>query len=201
MKKTLLMIALCSIVWQTFSQARTTSKDLYNDDNSRYADSMQAKKGNNATKQNEIELSRDSLRQFFGTYAFAVQFHMNIFSVNGKAFAQRVGDGEKFEIFAKVYNVFFLKAMPAELQFIQSSQGQYDTLILHQDGKQMKAPRIASRRFELYDTILHLDSALYNAYNARDLKRFMSLFSPDLLFYHDLTGKTNYKENLERFKN
>jgi hypothetical protein len=106
MKKTLLMIALCSIVWQTFSQARTTSKDLYNDDNGRYADSMQAKKGNNATKQNEIELSRDSLRQFFGTYAFAAQFHMNIFSVNGKAFAQRVGDGEKFQIFSKTYNVF-----------------------------------------------------------------------------------------------
>jgi len=155
---------------------------------------------NTGTQNIEISLQRDSLRIFFGTYEFAPQFKMNIFSLNEKVFAQRIGDAEKFQIFPKQRNVFFLKAMPAELVFVQSGNGNYDTLLLQQDGKEMKAHRIAAKPYELYDTILHLDSLLYEAYNKRDLNTFMSYFSDDLEFYHDLTGKTNRKENLERFK-
>jgi ketosteroid isomerase-like protein len=125
---------------------------------------------------------------------------MNIFSVNDKTFAQRIGDDEKFQIFPKTGNSFFLKAMNAELEFKKSVAKSYDTLILHQDGKDMKAARISSHPFELYDTLLHLDSLLYGAYNARDLKTFINYFSRDLEFYHDITGSTGYKENYERFK-
>lgn len=153
------------------------------------------------TKNSEISLSRDSLRIFFGTFEFAPQFKMNIFSLNEKIFAQRIGDEDKFQMFPKAANVFFLKTMPAELAFKKSGKGIYDTLLLHQGGKEMKAFRISSRPYELYDTILHLDSILYNSYNAKDLKKFMSFFSPDLEFYHDLTGKTNYNDNLDRFRN
>jgi hypothetical protein len=148
----------------------------------------------------EISLSRDSLRVFFGTFEFAPQFKMDIFSLNGKVFAQRVGDVDKFQIFPKQINIFFLTAMEAELEFTKSTKGSYDTLLLHQDGKNMKAFRISSKPSELYDTILHLDSLLYSYYNARNIKKFISLFSPDFEFYHDQTGKTNYKENLKRFK-
>lgn len=155
---------------------------------------------NNTTQNIEIKLERDSLRIFFGTYEFAPQFKMNIFSLNDKIFAQRIGDQDKFQIFSKSKNVFFLKAMPAELEFVKSSKGSYDTLLLHQEGKDLKANRISSQPFELYDTILHVDSLLYDAYNRRDFKSFIAFFSTDLEFYHDLTGKTDYKQNFERFK-
>lgn len=156
--------------------------------------------GNEIIKNVEIDLKRDSLRNFFGTYEFAPQFKMIIFSLNEKVFAQRLGDNDKFQIFPKSNNVFFLKAMPAELEFIMTSKNMYDTLVLHQEGKKMIAHRIIFKPFELYDTIYHLDSSLYSAYNLRDLKSFMSYFSSDIEFYHDLTGKTNHKENYERFK-
>jgi hypothetical protein len=148
----------------------------------------------------EIILSRDSLRVFFGTFAFSSNFKMKIFSINENIFAQRVGDQEKFQMFSKSSNRFFLKVMPAELEFKTSTKGSYDTLLLHQGGREMKAYRIASQPYELYDTILHLDSLLYASFNNRDLQKFMSYLSPDLEFYHDLTGKTNYQDNLERFK-
>jgi ketosteroid isomerase-like protein len=125
---------------------------------------------------------------------------MKISSINDKAFAQRIGDDEKFEIFPKARHVFFLKTMPAELEFKRSVKGSYDTLLLHQGGKEMKAFKISHQPFELYDSIMHLDSLVYCAYNARDLGKFMDYFSPDLEFYHDLTGRTDYKENLDRFK-
>ena len=143
---------------------------------------------NNASQNVEIKLERDSLRIFFGTYEFAPQFKMSIFSLNDKVFAQRIGDQDKFQIFSKSKNVFFLKAMPAELEFLKTSRGSYDTLLLRQEGKVMKANKISAQPYELYDTILHLDSLLYDAYKERDFKSFIGYFSPDLEFYHDLTG-------------
>ena len=147
-----------------------------------------------------IALGRDSTRVFFGTYRFTTQFQMKVFSINDKVFAQRVGDAEKFQIFPKSHNVFFLTAMPAEIEFRRSAQQVYDTLILRQGGKEMLATRQSADPFELYDTVLHLDRQLYEAYDRRDLKAFMAFFSPGLEFYHDLTGKTDYKANLETFK-
>ena len=64
----------------------------------------------------------------------------------------------------------------------------------------MKAHRIAAQPIELYDTVKQLDSLLYNAYNRRDLPAFMAYFAPNLEFYHDLTGLTDYQNNLARFK-
>ena len=147
----------------------------------------------------EIAVERDNLRPFLGTCEFSPQFRMKIFSINEKTFAQRIGDADKFQIFPKAKNVFFLKQMAAELAFTKSAKGHYDTLILHQDNRDMKAFRIASAPYELYDTIKQLDSMLYTAYNERKLPQLMQFFSPDLEFYHDITGKTNYQNNLERF--
>lgn len=90
--------------------------------------------------------------------------------------------------------------MPAELEFVKSPAGSYDTLILHQGGKDMTARRVASQPVELYDTILQLDSTMYRAYNGRKLSEFMAFFAPDLEFYHDQTGKTDYQENIRRFR-
>jgi len=53
---------------------------------------------------------------------------------------------------------------------------------------------------DLYDTIAHMDSVLFNAYNAHNLDKVKTLFTDDLEFYHDLGGLTNYAQNMEAFK-
>lgn len=163
--------------------------------------SATAQINNDTSKNVEIFLSKDSARKFFGVYEFNANFKMKIFSESAnKLFAQRMGDPQKFQIFPKQPNLFFLKAIPAELEFLKSANGNDETLVLHQDGKDMKAARISYHPYELYDTIMNLDSSFYAAYNNRDLKLFMSYLSPDIEFYHDLTGLTDYKKNLDIFK-
>ena len=148
----------------------------------------------------EIALSRDSVRQFFGTYEFEPQFRMRIFSENTRLYAQRLGDVDKFEIFPKQANVFFLKAMPAELEFRRGATGGYETLLLHQGGQAKQARRIQAQPVELYDTVRQLDSLLYGAYNQRNLPALLAFFSPKLEFYHDQTGCTDYAGNRARFR-
>lgn len=53
----------------------------------------------------------------------------------------------------------------------------------------------------LYDSIVHMDSILFNAFNGRDLETLKTLFTEDLEFYHDNGGLSGYEENMENFKN
>lgn len=148
----------------------------------------------------ESTLSRDSVRKFFGTYQFKPAFQMQIFSENGKLFARRIGDADKFQLFPKTANVFLVKTIPAELEFRQSTGGQYDVLLLRQGGNEMVARQIQAQPYELYDTILQLDSLMYDAYNKRNLPGLMAYFASELEFYHDQTGLTTQEDNRERFK-
>ena len=52
----------------------------------------------------------------------------------------------------------------------------------------------------LYDTIAHMDSLLFAAFNARDINKIKTMFSADLEFYHDLGGVTDYEQNMVNFK-
>jgi len=148
----------------------------------------------------EIHLSRDSARQFFGTYEFGPRFQLRVFSENGRFFAQRRGDPDRFQLFPKAANVFFIKIMPAELEFRRATGGAYQTLVLHQGGQDLSARRLVARPVELSDSIHHLDSLLYQAYNRRDLPTFMAYFALELEFYHDQTGRTDYADNRRRFQ-
>lgn len=53
---------------------------------------------------------------------------------------------------------------------------------------------------KLYHTILHLDSAMFDAFNTRNLDMLSVMFSEDIEFYHDMGGLTDYKQNMESFK-
>ena len=45
-----------------------------------------------------------------------------------------------------------------------------------------------------------MDSVMFSAFNARDLKQLGTMFTRDLEFYHDQTGLTSYEENMEAFE-
>jgi hypothetical protein len=54
----------------------------------------------------------------------------------------------------------------------------------------------------LYDTIAHMDSVLFNAFNTHtpaNLELIKTLFTKDLEFYHDKTGLTDYDFNMGFF--
>jgi len=52
----------------------------------------------------------------------------------------------------------------------------------------------------LYQKVVELDSAMFSAYNKRDLEGLMGFFSPDLEFYDDRSGLTDYVHNVAAFK-
>lgn len=52
----------------------------------------------------------------------------------------------------------------------------------------------------LYDSIVLMDSILFNAFNNRNLDKLKHFFSENLEFYHDLGGVTDFQQNLNAFK-
>lgn len=65
-----------------------------------------------------------------------------------------------------------------------------------QSSKEKKPP--VSK--ELYDTIFHLDSMLFKAFNEKNTEAFIMYFDKDLEFYHDKSGLTDYTFNVDVFK-
>jgi len=49
---------------------------------------------------------------------------------------------------------------------------------------------------ELYNTIVHMDSVYFNAYNSCDMETQTALYSDSLEFYHDGGGLETSKQNL-----
>jgi CubicO group peptidase (beta-lactamase class C family) len=147
----------------------------------------------------EIALDQKTLSKYIGTYEFSPNFLMNIFSNDNHTYAQRIGDADKFEIFAHKENSFFLKAFEAELEFRENGKHLIDTMILHQGGKDMVAIKTAKKVNSLYDEILKMDNDFSEAYNSRDIGKLKALFNPELDFYHDKTGHSNYTENIKVF--
>jgi ketosteroid isomerase-like protein len=49
---------------------------------------------------------------------------------------------------------------------------------------------------DLYDTIVHMDSVLFGAYNICDLPAMANCFSDDIEFYHDQGGLMTNKDSI-----
>jgi len=53
---------------------------------------------------------------------------------------------------------------------------------------------------KLYDSIAHLDSAFFEAFNKQDISVLKGFLSEGLEFYHDMGGVTNYQQNIDAFE-
>ena len=63
------------------------------------------------------------------------------------------------------------------------------------------APRVAAQApNDLRAAIAAADSALFTAYNQRDLAKLQSFFTPDLEFYQDNEGVENYSQTMKDFR-
>ncbi len=50
---------------------------------------------------------------------------------------------------------------------------------------------------DLFNQILKMDTQFFTAFNQRDMETIKALFAPDLEFYHDKGGFTDYQKNME----
>ncbi|MEP6512528.1 MAG: nuclear transport factor 2 family protein [Parafilimonas sp.] len=69
------------------------------------------------------------------------------------------------------------------------------------DWCQAQSNRDLSDSKSLYDTIAHVDSVLFNAYNNHDAEKIKTFFTQDLEFYHDRDGLVTYEQVTNGFKN
>ena len=63
-------------------------------------------------------------------------------------------------------------------------------------------PRLsqAQEKSELYNTILHMDSVLFDAFNNHELEILQGVFAPNAEFYHDRDGLSDYQTTMNNFK-
>jgi len=88
-----------------------------------------------------LELSMDSANKYFGIYSFNSDFKLKIFQEEGKIYAQKMGEDQKFRIYYYKADHFFLKKMDAQLEFLFKNDSNSSSLVLHQSGRSMTAIR------------------------------------------------------------
>jgi len=85
-----------------------------------------------------IKIANDAYDKRVGRYQLAPGFILELSRDGDRYFAQATGQG-KLEIFAASDTVFFARAVDAEVRFDGADSSQ---LVLHQNGQQIKAPRL-----------------------------------------------------------
>ena len=80
------------------------------------------------------------LAVYAGTYALAPNFDLVITDENNQLQAQATGQG-KAPIYPESETKFFPIVVDAEIEFVKDDQGKVTSLVLHQNGHDMKAPR------------------------------------------------------------
>jgi hypothetical protein len=92
------------------------------------------------TVRTAIHVDPKVLDAYAGTYTLFPNFDLVITVENGQLITQATGQG-KVPIFAETETKFFPIVVPAEIEFIKDDQGKVTSLILHQGGRDMKAPK------------------------------------------------------------
>jgi len=87
-----------------------------------------------------IALPADSLDAYVGDYRLAPTFVLSIRRVGDGLVAQATGQGAN-PIYPSARDEFFLKVVDAQISFVRDSTGKVASLVLHQAGRNMPAPR------------------------------------------------------------
>ena len=91
------------------------------------------------SERREIALPATTLAKYVGSYELAATATMTIALEGNQLTAQLTGQG-KNPIFAQSDTMFFLKVVDAQLEFVTDGTGSVTHLILHQNGRDTKAP-------------------------------------------------------------
>jgi CubicO group peptidase (beta-lactamase class C family) len=99
------------------------------------------------SERKEITLAPKILEQYVGTYDMAPKINMMITLHDGQLISQLSGQG-KVPLFAMSETKFFPKVVDAEIEFGKDDKGAVTYLVLHQGGRDMKAPRTSDKVVE-----------------------------------------------------
>ena len=99
------------------------------------------------SERTEITLAPKILEQYVGTYELAPKINMMITLEGGQLITQVSGQG-KVPLFAMSETKFFPKVVDAEIEFGKDDKGAVAYLVLHQGGRDMKAPRTSDKVVE-----------------------------------------------------
>ncbi len=91
------------------------------------------------TERTAIHVDPAVLARYVGTYELQPNFDIVVTLENGQLMTQATGQ-PKFPVYAESGTKFF-PLFPAEIEFAEDGQGKVTSLILHQNGQDMKAPR------------------------------------------------------------
>ena len=101
------------------------------------------------SERKEITVSPNMLAEYVGTYELAPKVNVMVTLENGRLMTQLSGQG-RLPLFAESETKFFLKVVDAEVEFFRDDKGKVAYLVLHQGGRDTKAPRtsdtVAERR-------------------------------------------------------
>ena len=89
----------------------------------------------------EVEVNAELLAKYVGVYEFEPTFHINISLKDGRLQSQATNQGMN-PIFAESDTEFFFKGVDAQITFVRDRSGKIEKLILHQNGRDLSAPRL-----------------------------------------------------------
>lgn len=88
-----------------------------------------------------IDVAADVLGAYVGVYQLAPTFTIEVTLKDGALYGQATGQSA-FRLWPETPNDFFLKEVDAQLSFVRDAQGKVTELVLHQNGQNVKGPRV-----------------------------------------------------------
>lgn len=89
-----------------------------------------------------IEVAADVLARYAGRYQLAPGVELTVTADGGKLSAQLTGQ-DAFRVYAKSDHEFFYRVVPARLVFVENDAGEVEKVVLHQNGREIPAKRLA----------------------------------------------------------
>jgi tetratricopeptide (TPR) repeat protein len=89
----------------------------------------------------DINIPPQLLQSYAGKYKLAERFFITI-TVEGDRIFEQATNQQKFEIFPRTATKFYLKVVPAEIEFFMNDKGKVSKLILYQNGLEMPGEKI-----------------------------------------------------------
>jgi hypothetical protein len=96
------------------------------------------------SERREIKLPADSLRKFAGLYELDPSKNVIVTVLDDKLTAQ-IGSESRTELLAESTMGFFSRSLDEQIEFEQNDRGSLTGLVLHLDGEERRAKRLADR--------------------------------------------------------
>ena len=92
-------------------------------------------------KPKDATVSEEVLANYVGNYELFPNFVLSITKEGNKLYSQATGQA-KFPIFPETERLFYLKVVPAKIEFIKEDSGEVNSIILYQGGREMPGKRV-----------------------------------------------------------